>query len=243
MLQENFLELLKTPDENFSKGVEFMFQKLFLWLAIMFFIFGNSTALAQEEFDEDFQSKPIDRERIAVIIDTPAGSHAEPEAIYKAARSLMGEILKNKDQFYILPLENVDAYVQIYREEHDLDVPVSDAVSNSGVKPALKRANLLELGNFLKSKYIVYIRITTGAPSRTTSIVESARRMNVSTDFRIWSQEKRNFIYAKRYQLTGVSKSYFSILGGSSYHAAGKGTNKAFSVIRSDMDLLREMIN
>lgn len=219
-----------------------MLKKFLSLFAIIFFI-GTQSAFAQEEFNEDFQSRPVDRERIAVIIDTPGGSHAEPEAVQKSALAVVKEILEGKDQFYILPTDNVDAYVQIYREEHDIDMPVADAVANLNVKPALKRSNLFELGNFLKSKYIFYVRVTTGSPARSISIIESSRRMNVSTDFRIWSQGKRNFIYAKRYQATGVSKSYFSILSGSSYHAAQKGTGKAFSEIRTDLETIRSMIN
>ena len=221
-----------------------MFKKFLSLFAIIFFI-GTQSVLAQEEFNEDFQSRPVERDRIAVIIDTPGGSLAEPEAIYKAARSLMSDILADKNHLYVLPIENVDAYVQIYREEHDIDVPVADAISNSGVKPALKRSNLFELGNFLKSKYIIYMRMTTSAPGHSYGFFHISKRTNVSTDFRIWSQEKRNFIYAKRYQLTGVSRTYVLLgLGnGSSSNAAKHGADKAFSEIRADLETIRAMID
>ena len=195
-----------------------------------------------EDYSEPVQpAQPSNYVRVAVIIDTPGGTTYEPDAVYNSTKKLMKNVLESQPGLQMLPIENVDAYVQIYREENDIDVPAADGFP-AQVKPALKRANLNELGDFLKAKYIFYIRITSSAPQKSSGIFIAGKRANASTDFRIWSQDKKNFVYAKRYMATAASNTYLAWFGGSSYNAVSKGVKKAFSKIEADLPQLQAAI-
>ena len=198
-----------------------------------------------DDDDDDYSEQPVQQStnysRVAVIIDTPGGTTYEPDAVYNSTKKLMKNVLESQPGLQMLPIENVDAYVQIYREENNLDEPNADGV-RAFVKPALKRTNLNELGDFLKAKYIFYIRITSSTPQNSNGIFIAGKRANASTDFRIWSQDKKNFVYAKRYMATAASNTYFAFFGGSSYNAVNKGVKKAFSKIEADLPQLQASI-
>lgn len=193
------------------------------------------------EFEDQTRIQPTNYVRVAVIIDTPGGAHYEPEAVYKYTQLAVKNILASHSELQMLPLENVDAYVQIYREEKGIDLPVADETTIF-TRFALKRANLIELGDLLKAKYIFYVRVTSSMQKFSAHMLKNSKRANVITDFRIWSQDKKNFVYAKRYVVTTSSRAFLVLFSGSSYHAVSKGVKKAFSKIEADLPQLQAAI-
>ena len=198
-----------------------------------------------DDDDEDYSEQPVQQPtnytRVAVIIVTPGGADYEPDAVYKYTQIAMKDILASHSELQMLPIENVDAYVQIYREEKGIDLPVADETTIF-TRLALKRANLNELGDLLKAKYIFYIRVTSSRQNFSQHMFKNSTRANVITDFRIWSQDKENFVYAKRYVVTTSSRAFFVIFSGSSYHAVSKGVKKAFSKIQADLPQIQTAI-
>ena len=86
--------------------------------------------------------------------------------------------------------------------------------------------------------YLVYIRVSTTNPRSTGGVFTSGQKVNVITDFRIWSRAKNDFVYLKRATTTGssntVNVSIFGRGSGSAEHAVEKGLKKCMQQIEKD---------
>ena len=177
--------------------------------------------------------------KVGVILDTPAGNFAEPEKVYTTVQESLDVIFKNATQFEIMPVSECDAYVQIYREENGLAATYDDTNYSTAQRDlTFKKEDLAKMAKHFNSDYLVYIRVSTTNPRRTGGVFTSGQKVNVITDFRIWSTAKNDFSYMARKTTTGSSDTVnISIFGrgsGSAEHAVEKGLKKGLEEVEKD---------
>lgn len=192
--------------------------------------------------------------QINTIIDTGSGMWSEPEKVYsevdnriknwfgvsdKEKRELNFKerlALENKNNLIFIPTDDSDAVVQIYREERDRTV-ASDGMITGMIERdiSLNKEDLKVLSKELKSDYIFYFRITNSLPTYSKDFFSNIQKVNMITDFRIWDVKQEKYVFLKRYQTTGSSKS-FDFGYGSTEHAIKKGLKKAFEKIEKDKE-------
>lgn len=177
--------------------------------------------------------------KVGVILDTPAGNFSEPEMVYTTAQASLDVIFKNATQFDIMDVSECDSYVQIYREESGLAATYDDTnLSTAQRDLTFKKEDLAKMAKHLGSNYLVYIRVSTTNPRSTGGVFTSGQKVNVVTDFRIWSVAKNDFVYLKRATTTGSSSTVnISVFGGgsgSAEHAVEKGLKKCLQNIEKD---------
>ena len=190
--------------------------------------------------------------QINTIIDTGSGMWSDPEKVYtevdESVKSWFGlsdqsmeELnfkerlaLKNKSDLTFIPTADSDAAVQVYREER------GRATADDGMVPgmvardiSLDRDDLAALSKELGSDYIFYFRITNSEPTYSAGFFSAGQKVNVTTDFRIWDAKQAKYVFIKRYQTTGSSKSIYVGMGSTS-HAIEKGLKKALDKIGND---------
>ena len=177
--------------------------------------------------------------KVGVVLDTPAGNFAEPEKVYTTAQASLDVIFKNATQFDIMAVSECDAYVQIYREENGLAATYDDTnLSTAQRDLTFKKEDLAKMCDHFGSDYLVYIRVSTTNPRRTDGVFTSGRKVNVITDFRIWSRAKNDFAYVSRKTTVGGSETVnISIFGrgsGSTENAVGDGLKKGMKEVEKD---------
>lgn len=182
--------------------------------------------------------------KVGVILDTPAGNFAEPEKVYTTTQATLDTIFKNATQFDIMDVSECDSYVQIYREENGLAATYDDTNFSTAQRDlTFKKDDLSKMAKHLESDYLVYIRVSTTTPRSTGGVFTSGQKVNVVTDFRIWSVAKNDFVYLKRATTTGSSSTVnISVFGGgsgSAEHAVEKGLKKGLAEIEKDASKIR----
>ena len=181
--------------------------------------------------------------KVAIILDAPTGTFTEPEKVYNMVETSLGKILTNSSEYEILPAMDTENYVQIYREEHDM-IMSTGADEGRHEEKWLKKEDIGNICNHFGGNYVIYIRVTSSEPKRSTGIFTSGQKMNVVTDFRVWSNSKQDFSYMKRATTQGSSQTVnVSIFGrgdGSSTHALEKALNKGLQEIEKDAAKIRE---
>ena len=177
--------------------------------------------------------------KVGVILDTPAGNFAEPEKVYTTTQASLDVIFKNATQFDVMPVSECDAYVQLYREENGLAATYDDTnYATASRDLTFKKEDVAKMCNHFDSNYLVYIRVSTTNPRSTGGVFTSGQKVNVITDFRIWSREKNDFVYVARKTTTGSSNTVnISIFGrgsGSAENAVEDGLKKGLEEVEKD---------
>ena len=71
-------------------------------------------------------------------------------------------------------------------------------------------------------------------PRFSGGFMSASQKVNVTLDFRIWSDKKADFVYTKRAMTTGTSTTVYVGGMGSSSHAIEKGLKKGLKEIEKD---------
>ncbi|MBR2179092.1 MAG: hypothetical protein IJ862_01685 [Selenomonadaceae bacterium] len=203
-----------------------MFKRFCLAFAIMMFIMSSGQTSAEEI--------NADKINAAFILDTPSGKFSEPEKVYASFQSSMDKIFNDDPQFNIIPFNDTDPYVQIYREENDLTFSVDDdytQVSNRDV--SLKKKDIDSICKYFNADYVIYVRVTSTAPRFYDGAFTVSKKINITLDFRIWSDKRSDFVYAKRAVRTGASTSVY-LGSGSAARAVDRGVKKCLKDIEKD---------
>lgn len=213
-----------------------MFKKIFMLLAAVIMCCNVPAA----EAAIDLSTLNAKTTNISVVLDTPAGYAAEPERVYTSIKESLDKIFPNKSIYKIQPIEDNEAYVQVYREEHCQAASVDDGyTAGNGMRDlTLKKNDLATLNDHFGSDYLVYIRITNSVPQIKVDWFSAGQQVNVTMDFRIWSKSKNDFIYMKRAMTTGKSTSYYAGMGDSG-HAIEKGIKKGLAEVEKEASKIR----
>ena len=175
---------------------------------------------------------------VSVILDTPEGQFAEPEKVYTTVQTTLDNIFKTST-FEVKSVSECDAYVQIYREENDRSYVAENNHDYSQNRDlTFKKEDIAKMCDHFGDDYLVYIRVTTTHPRATGGVFTSGRKVNVITDFRIWSRVKNDFVYLSRKTTTGSSETVnISIFGrgsGSTENAVEEGLLKGMKEVEKD---------
>lgn len=202
-------------------------QKFFftLFMTLVFTIFAGNQASAAAS--------------LSVVLDTPAGYFSEPEKVYETVQKSLDKIFKGAP-FEVKSVSECDAYVQIYREENGL-AGASDTEDGGKFNRDLtfKKADLAKMCDYFQDKNLVYIRVSTTDPRHTGGVFTSGVKINVILDFRIWDNEKKDFVYMKRANTKGGSDTVnlggiFGRGSGSTENAVEEGLKKSLKEIEKD---------
>lgn len=167
--------------------------------------------------------------KVAVILEIPNAVLSEPEIVYKNLDSTIEKIFKGYSRFEIIPVKETSLYFQLYQEENDL---------LNSLEPSLKKSNLTELCEHFEADYLIYVRVANGISKFSMGLFSASQKVNVTTDFRIWSSAKEDYVYLKRNQTTGKSTSVYVGVG-SAEHAIEKGLKKGLKEVESDAMKIR----
>lgn len=208
-------------------------------------IFSVLCAVAVIIFTATPQAQAMGDIKVGVILDTPAGNFSEPEKVYTTTQATLDLIFKNDTQFDVMGVSECDSYVQIYREEIGLAATYDDTNYSTAQRDlTFKKEDIAKMCDHFDTNYVVYIRVSTTHPRSTGGVFTSGQKVNVVTDFRIWSRAKNDFVYVRRATTTGSSNTVnISIFGrgsGSAEHAVEKGLKKGLKEIEKDAAKIRE---
>ena len=179
--------------------------------------------------------------KIAVVVDTPDGKYSDPEKVNELIQTTINKIFSDSSKYDIISPDDTNSYVQIYREENNLTFSVDDDYTQtSGRDLSLKKDDLNKICKYFKADYIVYSRITNSAPRLSEGLMVYGQKVNVTLDFRVWSDSKSDFVYTKRVIKTGSSKTIYVGGAGSVTHAIEKGLKKDLQEINKDASKIRE---
>lgn len=175
---------------------------------------------------------------VSVVLDTPEGQFAEPEKVYTNVQTSLDKIFSGS-LFEIKSVSECDAYVQIYREENGrAGISETNYDYDSNRDLMFKKADIQSMCNHFGDDYLVYIRVATTNPRKTGGVFTSGRKVNVITDFRIWSRVKNDFVYMARKTTVGKSDTVnISIFGrgsGSTENAVEQGLQKGLEEVEKD---------
>lgn len=179
--------------------------------------------------------------KVVVILDAPTGTFTEPEKVYSMVETSLGKILQNSSEYEILSPSDTENYVQIYREEHDM-ISSSGADEGQHDEKWLKKDDINNICTHFSGDYTIYIRVTSTAPKVSVGLFSASQKMNVVTDFRVWSNVARDFAYMKRATTTGSSTAIYAGIGSSS-RALEKALNKGLQEIEKDAAKIREAMS
>ena len=178
--------------------------------------------------------------QVAVLLDTPSGYFAEPEKVYESIQNTLNNIFKGSSLYKVQPLGETDAYLQIYREEHDLANNMENGyMTVAGRDLSLKKENVNELCKSLGADYVIYTRVTNSMPRYTGGFWSAGQKVNVVLDFRVWSNKKEDYVYTKRTTTTGSSSTFYVGGVGSSSHAVEDGLKKGLQEVEKDATKIR----
>lgn len=196
-----------------------MLKKIFstFCLAVMILAFANTSAFAEKN--------------VAIILDAPTGMFSEPEKVYDSVQLTLKNILGNSYDYKILPIEDTESYLQVYREEHGL----TEAVTTEGVavESFLKKDDVNRLCKHFNADYVIYTRVSNTAPRVSAGLFSASQSVNVIMDFRVWSDTKQDFSYMKRTTTKGTSTAIYAGIGSAS-RAVEKGLKKGLQEVEKD---------
>ena len=175
--------------------------------------------------------------KVVVLLDAPTGTFTEPEKVYAMVETTLGKILQNSSEYEILPPSETENYIQIYREEHDM-ISSSGADEGSHDEKWFKKEDINNICTHFGGDYTIYIRVTSTAPKVSTGLFSASQKMNVVTDFRVWSNTAKDFSYMKRATTSGTSTAIYAGMGSSS-RALEKGLKKGLEEIEKDAAKIR----
>lgn len=96
-----------------------------------------------------------------------------------------------------------------------------------------------EICKHFGADYVIYMRMTNSMPRYYGGFWTAGQKVNVVLDFRIWSDKKEDYVYAKRTTTTGSSNTFYVGGMGSSSHAVEKGLKKGLQEIEKDASKIR----
>ena len=168
---------------------------------------------------------------IAVILDAPTGMFSEPDKVYAAVQTSLSNILGSSSDYNVLPIDETASYLQIYREESGL----TDTVTTEGiaVESFLKKNDVDKICQHFGSDYVIYTRVASTAPTVSAGLFSASQKVNVIMDFRVWSNEKKDFTYLKRTTTKGTSTAIYAGIGSAS-RAVEKGLKKGLEEVEKD---------
>ena len=175
--------------------------------------------------------------KLVVILDAPTGTFSEPEKVYALVETSLSKILGKSMSYEIIPPADTEGYVQIYREEHDLIISTG-AEEGSYDEKWLKKKDIDNICTHFGGDYIIYTRVTSTAPKVSVGFFSASQKTNVVLDFRVWSNEKKDFSYMKRATATGSSTAVYAGIGSSS-RALEKALKKNLQEIEKDASKIR----
>lgn len=201
-----------------------MLKKIFsvLCMAAMILFAANSQAYAA---------------KVVVLLDAPTGTFTEPEKVYSMVEETLGKILQNSSAYEILPPGETENYIQIYREEHDM-ISSSGADEGQHDEKWFKKEDINNICTHFGGDYTIYIRVTSTAPKVSAGLFSVSQKVNVVTDFRVWSNVNKDFSYMKRATMQGASTAIYVGIGSSS-RALEKGLKKGLQEIEKDAAKIR----
>ena len=201
-----------------------MLTRLFsiLCMATVIFFAANSQACAA---------------KIVMILDAPTSTFTEPEKVYSMVQDTLSRILQDSSGYEILSLSDTENYVQIYREENDM-IFSTGAEEGKHDEKWFKKEDLDNICTHFGGDYLIYTRITSTAPKVSVGIFSTSQKVNVVTDFRVWSNSRKDFSYMKRATMTGSSTAIYAGVGSSS-RALEKGLKKGLQDIEKDADKIK----
>ena len=180
--------------------------------------------------------------KVVMIFDAPTGTFSEPEKVYRLVQDTLGNILADSAADYeILSPADTENYVQIYREEHDLITSIG-AEEGERVEAYFKMEDIDNICTHFGGDYLVYTRVTNTVPKISVGIFSASQKTNVVTDFRVWSNSKKNFAYMKRATTQGKSTALYAGIGSSS-RALEKGLKKGLLEIELDADKIKSALS
>lgn len=175
---------------------------------------------------------------VAVVLDTPTGMFSEPEKVNTLLKETLDKIFTNTASYTFLPMEDANAYIQIYREEHDLITNMNNEVGYAVLKP-LKKEDYDNICNYFGADYLIYANVTSSIPTFSGGFFSASQSVNITTDFRVWSNSKNDFAYMKRISTKGKSTTVYAGGIGSSAHAIEKGLKKGLQEIEKEASKIR----
>ena len=175
--------------------------------------------------------------KVVVLLDAPTGTFTEPEKVYSLVEETLDKVLQKSSAYEILPPSDTENYIQIYREEHDM-ISSSGADEGAHDEKWFKKEDINNICTHFGGNYVVYIRVTSTAPKVSVGFFSNSQKMNVVTDFRVWSNVKKDFAYMKRATTQGSSTAIYAGMG-SSAHALEKGLKKGLAEIEKDAAKIR----
>ena len=180
--------------------------------------------------------------KIVMIFDAPTGTFSEPEKVYQLVQDTIGNILADSATDYeILSPADTENYVQIYREEHDLITSIG-AEEGDRVEAYFKMEDIDNICTHFGGDYLIYTRVTNTVPKVSVGFFSASQITNVVTDFRVWSNSKKDFAYMKRVTATGKSTAIYAGIGSSS-RALDKGLKKGLLEIERDADKIKSALS
>ena len=205
-------------------------------------------------------SVSVEAAQINTIVDTGSGMFAEPEKIYseidetikgwffpsseetKKLTFTQRQALNNGKSHILVPISDSDAIVQIYREEKGAAMSSDQMVTGTQARDmTITKDDLSKLSQELKADYIMYFRVTNTVPTVSIGFMSAGQKTNVTTDFRVWDNAQKNYVFVKRYVTTGSSSSFYVGLGSSS-NAVKDGLEKALKQIDKDKSQIVKVI-
>ena len=197
-------------------------------------IFSVLCAVAVIIFTATPQAQAMGDIKVGVILDTPAGNFSEPEKVYTTTQATLDLIFKNDTQFDVMGVSECDSYVQIYREEIGLAATYDDTNYSTAQRDlTFKKEDIAKMCDHFDTNYVVYIRVSTTHPRSTGGVFTSGQKVNVVTDFRIWSNRKKDFTYMKRLTAKGSSTTVLDFFP-STARSLRKGLRKVLQEIEND---------
>lgn len=177
--------------------------------------------------------------KVVIILDAPTGTFSEPEKVYSLFDTTLNNILGNME-CEMVPLEETENYLQIYREENNL-IASNGAEEGDETTFYLKKDDINKICQHFGGDYLIYTRVTSTAPKVSVGFFSASQKTNVVLDFRVWSNNKKDFSYMKRATATGSSTAIYAGVGSSS-RALEKGLKKNLQEIEKDKNKIREAI-
>lgn len=179
-----------------------MFRKLFLasFLTVLFSfgIFGFSQGANAQS-------------TVAIILDAPA-IYADNEKLQKTVPSFAQKNFP-APKFAVLPFEEAQTQVKIYREENNLVALQQDidyqAADQSRIP--LKQKDLLALGKSLHADYILLLVLSNTPPRMASGFFDVSYKTTITVDIRLFDVKTNKYIYLKQIRKDGKST---AILGG-----------------------------
>lgn len=148
--------------------------------AVMILSFGTAAAAS------------IEVKNVAVILEPPVESFDKPEKVYDAVWQTVNKLYRNAAGYNLISIDETDGYIQVYREENNLE----------GADVYLKKTDIENICGHLDSDFAVYLRITANEPKitgiKSITSVTDLNSVKVVLDFRVWANDKQDFIYTKR---------------------------------------------